>query len=329
MNKMKKKTPKSSSKRRKNKKEKREKVIVIGIFLVFVVVLLYLFYFLKISPSNEDVVAIVNENGITREKLDWWYDISVFPEARDFITKQDFLILSLIPQEVLMQKAKEENIKVTKEDVEELVGIFIIESGLSLEEFEVHLNSRGLTIEDVKKSFETRATIIKLLEKENITFVDNLSQEENDAFWVYVEALINSSYIKISPENIDKLVLRSFEMTDDESCKIEEKPIIRIYTTSFCEVCKESGKLFQDSVVKFIADESVQARHWSLDSGDNLLTVIEEGGVPEEEVALFKKYSPNKLVPTVVIGCKYKHVGEFGIQERDEFEAIIKDLVGS
>ena len=326
MYKMKKKTPKNSNKRRKNKKERREKIIVLGIFLVFIVVVIYLFYFFEMPSSNEDIVATVNGNEITREKLDWWYKISVIPEARDFITKQDFLILSLIPQEILMQKAEKENIKVTAEDVEELVGIFI--NGLSLDEFEVHLKSRDLTIEDIKKSFETRATIIKLLEKENINFSDDLSQEEDDAFQVYVDDLIDSSDIEIFPENIDKLVLRSFEMTDDEICS-EEKPIVRMYTTSFCEVCKESGELFQDSVINFIIDESVQAKHWSLDTGDNLLTITKEEGVPKEEVALFKKYSPNNLVPTVVIGCKYKHVGKFGIEEREEFEAILKTLVGS
>ena len=112
MNKMKKKTPKNSNKRRKNKKDRQEKIIVLGIFLVFIVVLVYLFYFFEMPSFNEDIVAIVNGNEITKEKLDWWYKISVFPEARDFITKQDFLILSLIPQEILMQKAKKENIKV-------------------------------------------------------------------------------------------------------------------------------------------------------------------------------------------------------------------------
>ena len=151
MNKMKKKTPKNSNKKRKNKKDRQEKIIVLGIFLVFIVVLVYLFYFLKMPSFNEDIVAIVNGNEITKEKLDWWYEISVFPEDRDFITKQDFLVLSLIPQEILMQKAKKENIKVTTEDVEELVGIFIIENGLSLDEFEIHLKSMGLTMEDIKK----------------------------------------------------------------------------------------------------------------------------------------------------------------------------------
>jgi len=150
--------------------------------------------------------------------------------------------------------------------------------------------------------------------------IDNNFQE-------YVDNSINNSKVEIFQENIDKFVLRSFEETNDEVCD-EDKPIIRMYTTISCQVCKESGILFQDLVIHLIADGSVQARHWSLDSGDNLLTSKKENGIPEEEVAIFKKYSPDKLVPVVVAGCKYKHIGKFSIDDKDEFQAILKTLIG-
>ena len=327
---MKKKTPKYSNKHKKAK-EKQEIAIIVGIFLVFIVVVAYLFYFVNIK-SSDDLVAVVNGNEITMEELDWWYKLSILPEFRDFITKQDFLVLSLIPQEILVQKADEEDVKVDDDEVEKLLGLFIIENGLTLDEFENHLNSRGSTINEIKKSFEVRAIIIKLLGKENIGFVEGESKNlffdvDDSAFQEYIDNLIDNSDIEIFPENIDKLVLKTFEETNDEVCS-EEKPIIRLYTTSFCEVCKESGRMFQDLVTNFMIDESIQARHWSLDTGDNLLTLKKENGVPKEEIAIFKKYSPNNRVPTVVLGCKYKHVGKFGIEQEDEFKAIIKTLVG-
>ena len=327
---MKKKTPKYSNKHKKAK-EKQEIAIIVGIFLVFIVVVAYLFYFVNIK-SSDDMVAVVNGNEITREELDWWYKLSILPEFRDFITKQDFLVLSLIPQEILVQKADEEDVKVDDDEVEKLLGLFIIENGLTLDEFENHLNSRGSTINEIKKSFEVRAIIIKLLGKENIGFVEGENKNlffdvDDSAFQEYIDNLIDNSDIEIFPKNIDKLVLKTFEETNDEVCS-EEKPIIRLYTTNFCEVCKESGRMFQDLVTNFMIDESIQARHWSLDTGDNLLTLKKENGVPKEEVAIFKKYSPNNRVPTVVLGCKYKHVGKFGIEQEDEFKAIIKTLVG-
>ena len=327
---MKKKTPKYSNKHKKAK-EKQEIAIIVGIFLVFIVVVAYLFYFVNIK-SSDDLVAVVNGNEITMEELDWWYKLSILPEFRDFITKQDFLVLSLIPQEILVQKADEEDVKVDDDEVEKLLGLFIIENGLTLDEFENHLNSRGSTINEIKKSFEVRAIIIKLLGKENIGFVEGENKNlffdvDDSAFQEYIDNLIDNSDIEIFPKNIDKLVLKTFEETNDEVCS-EEKPIIRLYTTSFCEVCKESGRMFQDLVTNFMIDESIQARHWSLDTSDNLLTSKKENGVPKEEIAIFKKYSPNNRVPTVVLGCKYKHVGKFGIEQEDEFKAIIKTLVG-
>lgn len=328
---MKKKTPKNSRKGNKKAKEKKEKIIVSGIFVLFIAVVAYLFYFVQMSSSNEDVIASVNGNKITRDELDWWYKTSILPDYRDVITKQDFLMLSLIPQEVLLQKAKEENVKATEDEVEKLLGLFIIENGLTLDGFEEDLNLRGITLDEIKKSFEIRAVITKLLEKENIHLEEDeesFFDEDDGSFQEYLSSLVNNSDIKIFPENIDKLILKSFEETKGELCD-EEQLIVRMYTTSKCEVCKESGRLFQDLVIGHITDGSIQARHWSLDTGDNLLTLKKENGVPKEEAALFKKYSPNNLVPTMVIGCKYKHIGKFGVEQEEEFKDILKTIIGS
>ena len=327
---MKKNTPKRPNKRRKKTKELQENIIILGIFIVFIAVVAYLFYFVNIQSFNENIVAIVNGDEITRDDLDWWYKASVLPEYRDLVTKPDFLVLSLIPQEILLQEAKKNGIKATKDEVEKFMGLSIIENGLTLDEFEDHLESRGLTIEDTKKSFETRTIIIKLLEKENIVSANDndLFFDENDlVFQEYLSNLINRSKIELFPENIAKLVLRSFKATDDEACD-EEKPIIRLYTTTKCQACNSNAKIFKNLIKGSTEDKKITAMHWSLDTGDNLLTSEKENGIPQEEVAIFKKYSPKKLVPAVVLGCKYKYVGELGAEEQDEFKAILKKLTG-
>ena len=320
---MKKKTPKRSKKSRKLKKERNEKIVVFITFLVFVAVVAALFYFMEINPSAKDTVAVVNGKDITRDELNWWYETSILPEYRDGIAKQNFLVSSLIPQEVLLQKAKDERIKVTEEEVEKLLGIFIIENGFTMDEFENHLNSRGMTINDIKTSFEIRGTITKLLEKENIQFIDSSSFDANDiAFQEYLNDLINNSKIEIFLENIEKLTLESFEETGDELCG-EEKLIVRLYTTSTCKVCGTSVEIFEDSIKGF---GNIDAAHWVLDKGDDLLTLKEEKAVPKDDVALFKKYSPDKLVPTIVAACKYKRVGV--LDDAEEFRNILKNLAG-
>jgi len=195
----------------------------------------------------------------------------------------------------------------------------------------MHLNSRGITIDQIKKSFEIRSSIMKLLDKESINFDKEDKQlffDANDiAFQEYIDGLIDNSKIEIFQENIDKLVLEGFEETGDDLCN-KEKPVVRLYTTSFCDVCKESGNVFENLVEEFVKDGSISAVHWSLDAGDDLLTSKKENGVPKEEVAIFKKYSPDKLVPAAVLGCKYQRIGKLGIEEQNEFKNILKVLIG-
>ena len=326
-----KKTPKNPNKH-KNRKEKQENIIILGTFLVFIVLVAYLFYFVNTGSSDESPVAVVNNDIITKEDLDWWYKVSILPEYRHVITRQDFLGISLIPQEVLMQEAEKENIKATEEEVEQFLGLFIIDNGLTLDEFEEHLNSRGISIKDIKKSFESRVIITKLLEKENIVFdtKDPKLFFKRDIYNIqdYINTLMNNSDIEIFLENIEKLVLKRFEKTNDEIC-YENKPIIRLYTMKSCNICDESNEIFETLVNDLVKDGKIEAMHWSLDTGDNLLTLKKEKGVPKEEVNLFKKYSPNNLVPAVILGCKYKHVGKLDIEDQDEFETILKTLIGS
>jgi len=214
----------------------------------------------------------------------------------------------------------------------EFFGVFLIEDGLTLDEFKEHLNSRGISINDIKKSFKTRAIITKLLEKENINFdtKDPKLFFERDVYIIqeYINTLINNSNIEIFLENVEKLVLRSFEETNDEIC-YEDKPIIRLYTMKSCNICDESSEVFDALVTDLVKDGKIEALHWSLDTGDNLLTLKKEKGVPKEEVDLFKKYSPNNLVPAVILGCKYKRIGKLDVEDQDEFKAILKTLIGS
>ena len=161
---MNKKTTKNSNRKSKKTKNRQENAIIVGIFLLFILVVAYLFYFMSIKPSNENAVAIVNGNKITRGELDWWYGASVLPEARAVITKQDFLIVSLIPQEILMQKAKKEGIAVTKDEVEKLIGRPIINE----EMLALGKTLRAKTNEKAKIECELEAKLAKIeLEKQH------------------------------------------------------------------------------------------------------------------------------------------------------------------
>ena len=84
------------------------------------------------------------------------------------------MVRSLIPQEVLIQEANKENIKISEEEIEKLVGLLVIESGLDVEEFEEQLKNADITIDDIKKSIESRTRVNKLFEKKNIAVNESL-----------------------------------------------------------------------------------------------------------------------------------------------------------
>ncbi len=158
------------------------------------------------------------------------------------------------------------------------------------------------------------------------------------SFQEYLADLINKSEIELFPENINKLSLKGFEATGDELCSKDArtpsgtpsvgKPIVRLYTASWCKTCNNTEIVFKSLTEKYAKDGIIEAFHWSLDAGDNLLTPKKENGVPEKEVSLFKKYSPNSLVPAIVAGCKYKRVGSLGPDEEEELKAILKNIIG-
>ena len=325
---MKKKTPKRSNRKSAKQKEKRDQIIIVGIFIAFIAVLAFLFYFTELD-AKDVAVAAVNGKEITKSDLDWWYHTSVLPEYRGIITKEDFLAISLIPQEVLLQKAENNRIKVTDDKVEKSLGLYIIENGLTLDEFEAHLESRGITLDQIKESFKIKATILKLLENENIQ-VDASDPEAffgRDVYAIqeYIDELMEDADIEIFPENMEPLALIWFEETGDELCG-EEKPIVRLYTTTKCNACENTSKIFENVVKGFVSEGSIEAKHWSLDNGDNLLTEEKENGVPKEEVELFKKYGKGN-VPAIIIACKYKFIGSLENAE-EEFNAIMNNLLG-
>lgn len=338
MSKMKKKTPKSSNKKSAKQKEKRDRIVIVSIFIVFIAILAFLFYFTELD-AEEEAVAVVNGKEIKKSDLDWWYRTSILPEYRGIISKGDFLALSLIPQEVLVQEARKNGIKVSKEEIEKSLGLFIINNGWDLKEFESHLSSRGITLEQIKESFEIRIIIIKLLEKENLDVADKESlffDESDAAVQEYLTELMSNSNVEIFSENIEPLTLTVFEETKDELCSEDArtasgtpsvgKPIVRLYTTSKCATCENSSIIFENVVKDFVLEGSIEARHWSLDEGDNLLTGEKENGVPKEEVELFKKYGKGK-VPVTIIACKYQFIGSLENAE-EEFNSIINNLLG-
>lgn len=123
----------------------------------------------------------------------------------------------------------------------------------------------------------------------------------------------------------------TFTTTGDALCTENGKPIVILFSTTWCPHCKWIKDTF-DSTVKSYGD-SIAAYHWELDTQDNTLTDDVETSVPQNLAAYYQKYNPEGYVPSFVFGCEYSRIGN-GYEkeanltaEENEFRRMIDMLI--
>ena len=109
------------------------------------------------------------------------------------------------------------------------------------------------------------------------------------------------------------------------------KPVIRLFSTTWCPHCKWVKDSF-DKVMREYEGEII-AYHWEVDIGDDLLTPQLEVLVPQSEKDVFTRFNSRGSIPTYVFGGKYVRVGN-GYETDDdlaaeeaEFRAVIEALL--
>jgi thiol-disulfide isomerase/thioredoxin len=141
----------------------------------------------------------------------------------------------------------------------------------------------------------------------------------------------------IDPYEIEPSSIQTFSSVpeSDEVCTEDGKPVIRLFSTTWCSHCQWIGSTF-DAVVKMYVDEGlIVAHHWETDTGDDTLTGQVEEAVPDSEMAIFHNINQQGSIPTFVFGCKYYRIGN-GYEQGDdleseaaEFKAVIEALISS
>lgn len=116
-------------------------------------------------------------------------------------------------------------------------------------------------------------------------------------------------------------------------CTENGKPIVRLYSTTFCRHCRWVNSTFNGVMDEYVKAGKIAAYHWDLDIGNNQYTPAKESAVPKAEVELFQKTNPEQTVPTYLFGCKYWRVGNtHEIEDKPdleaaEFKAVIEKLL--
>ena len=119
---------------------------------------------------------------------------------------------------------------------------------------------------------------------------------------------------------------RTFKATGDPLCEENGKPVIRLFSTTWCPHCKWIKDTFDETVKKYVDEGKIVAHHWEFDTLDDTLTPDVEKAIPDSEKAVFDKYNPQGGVPTFVFGCKYIRVGD-GYESTQDLEAEKKEFV--
>jgi thiol-disulfide isomerase/thioredoxin len=123
----------------------------------------------------------------------------------------------------------------------------------------------------------------------------------------------------------------TFTKTGDDICRENGKPLVMLFSTTWCPHCKWIASTF-DSMAKSYGDK-IAVYHWELDTGDNTLTSAVESEVPSNLRSYYARYNPRGSIPTFVLGCRYFRIGngyerQSNLTAEDmEFRGIIEKLI--
>lgn len=125
----------------------------------------------------------------------------------------------------------------------------------------------------------------------------------------------------------------TFKDNGMEACTENGKPVIYLFSTTWCPHCTWVKDTFDSTVKSYVDDGKIVAYHWELDTGDNTLTEAVETEVPSEQESLYREFNPRGSIPTFVMGCKYWRIGNGHERTEDleaeeaEFKAVIDELI--
>lgn len=156
---------------KKEKKKAGKVVTTILVLVVIIAIILLIANIDKLFPKKEgaattgtsDVAAIVNGETITNEQLNKQYD--VLPAQYKLVFTKEAFLDQMIDEAILLQEAKKEGIEVDEQRVDEIVDSIVLQSGLSLDEFESRLSMQGISLDYIKSYYKDQIMISDLLNK--------------------------------------------------------------------------------------------------------------------------------------------------------------------
>jgi len=123
----------------------------------------------------------------------------------------------------------------------------------------------------------------------------------------------------------------TFTEYDTEVCKQDGKPVVYLFSTTWCPHCQWVAETF-DNWAKENSDKAA-VYHWQIDTKDNTITSEVETEIPSDILAVYNKFNPDGSIPTFVFGCRYSRVGNGYESESDltkekaSFDSVLGELI--
>ena len=91
-------------------------------------------------------------------------------------------------------------------------------------------------------------------------------------------------------------------------CLDNNKPIIRFFSTTWCPHCQYADPIFAAVMQEY--GDKITVRHYDIDVNTP----------PADDMAEFKKFSPNGNIPAYSFGCEYYRIGN-SFESTDDINA--------
>ena len=119
-----------------------------------------------------------------------------------------------------------------------------------------------------------------------------------------------------------------------EACANDDgKPVIFLFSSASCAHCEWAGEIFDFIVRYYVASGQIEAHHYDVHTGDDLLTEEIETYIPPAHLQIKEHGDPEGLVPYFNFSCKYERIGNSSergddpVGEATEMRQVIETLI--
>ncbi len=172
-----------------NKKNNLESWVILGVIIILIgaiIFIAYKGYHLKNSTSKEEVLAVVNDQKLTKPEFQKEYDFFFFiqgiPLAYKAAISKDAILNQTINEMLLLQYAKKLGITTSESEADALINKVAQMSNLSITNITEILAARNFTMDDLKEYYVKSITLNKLINRTILPKV-NVTDAEIEQFY--------------------------------------------------------------------------------------------------------------------------------------------------